>query len=343
MTTLDVTHRFVSAVADGADATVVRPSNWNDPHVFPAPITPQGRLTLASATPVLAATVSGATTVYYAPHVGSIVPIYDGVNFALFLFSELSQATTDTSKSPAAVAANKNYDVFVWNDGGTTRATRGPAWNSDTARGTGAGTTELTRVNGILLNAVAVTNGPAAQRGTYVGTIRSNGASQIDYIFAAAAAGGTAGVVGVWNMYNRVDVRMTVHDNTAGSWTFTSGTIGPMNPGGTGSGLNNRISFVCGLAEDGIAANMYARISAGAAAGAYTQAGFAMDSTTVHDAPLIVINNAASTLDVTGAASKGYAPQLGWHFIQMTQVGDGTHTSAIGGGNQNGLTLSGRF
>jgi hypothetical protein len=29
-----ITHAFVSAVADGADATVVQPSDWNDEHVF---------------------------------------------------------------------------------------------------------------------------------------------------------------------------------------------------------------------------------------------------------------------------------------------------------------------
>ena len=29
---ITVTHPFVSAIADGADATVVRPSNWNATH-----------------------------------------------------------------------------------------------------------------------------------------------------------------------------------------------------------------------------------------------------------------------------------------------------------------------
>jgi hypothetical protein len=29
---MTITHKFVSAIADGADATVVRPSNWNDTH-----------------------------------------------------------------------------------------------------------------------------------------------------------------------------------------------------------------------------------------------------------------------------------------------------------------------
>ena len=32
------THKFVSAVADGGDATLVRPSNWNDEHSISTPV-----------------------------------------------------------------------------------------------------------------------------------------------------------------------------------------------------------------------------------------------------------------------------------------------------------------
>src|SRR5262245_35045746 len=32
---MPVTHTFVSAIADGADATLVRPTNWNADHAFP--------------------------------------------------------------------------------------------------------------------------------------------------------------------------------------------------------------------------------------------------------------------------------------------------------------------
>ena len=94
-----------------------------------------------------------------------------------------------TTKSPAAATTNSNYDLFVWNDGGTYRCTRGPAWSSDTARGTGAGTTELQLLNGILTNKNAITNGPAANKGTYVGTVRTNGSSQVDFQLAGMGTG----------------------------------------------------------------------------------------------------------------------------------------------------------
>ena len=57
-----VTHSFVSAVADGADATLVRPSNWNANHVgnlsdFSAiNETPSGTIDGMNATFTLAAT-----------------------------------------------------------------------------------------------------------------------------------------------------------------------------------------------------------------------------------------------------------------------------------------------
>ena len=114
---------------------------------------------------------------------------------------ELSQATTDTTKSPAAVANNSLYDMFVWNDSGTIRCTRGPAWTNATTRSAG---TALVLVNGIYLNNASITNGPAASRGTYVGTIASNGTATIDFVFGTITTNGGAGNLNIWNAYNRV-------------------------------------------------------------------------------------------------------------------------------------------
>ncbi len=135
---------------------------------------------------------SGKTTIYYTPYNGNQVVIYDWMNMLSTSFSELSNITTNSSTGnagPAAVAANSNYDLFVWNNSGTVMLTRGPAWSSDAARGTGAGTTELQCINGILTNKVAITNGPGANLGTYVGTVRSDGSSQINWLLGGVSAG----------------------------------------------------------------------------------------------------------------------------------------------------------
>lgn len=273
--------------------------------------TPQGRVTLTTATPVMTATASGQTTVYYTPYVGNIVPIYDGSNFVVTQFSELSQATTDATKSPAAVAASKVYDIFVWNDAGTIRATRGPAWTNDTTRGY-----TLTMTNGILLNTSSVTNGPAALRGTFVGTIRSNASSTIDYIFGSSAAGGGQAWFGVWNAYNRVTVATRVLDSAA-AYAYASGTVRQAN-----ASAANRISFVTGAAEDGISVSYGSLLVGPATQGAFGVTGFGLDSTTVMDKRALVMCPSAFALNVSTVAMHTYDPQLGFHFVQAMEVTD---------------------
>lgn len=203
----------------------------------------QGRLTLTTATPYLSATVTSATTVYYTPAVGGYVSIYDGTIWTPTAFTELSQATTDSTKSPAVGSINSVYDMFLWSDSGTLRCTRGPKWTSATARGTGAGTTELTTVAGVLMNAVAITNGPGASRGVYVGTVELDSIGRVNMKFGGTgAAGGEACRLNVWNLYNRARLITNNFDNT-NSWTYSTATARIKN-----NNNNNKIFFTCGVA-----------------------------------------------------------------------------------------------
>jgi len=47
--------------------------------------------------------------------------------------------------------------------------------------------------------AQAITNGPAAQRGTYVGSFRSGIGNSSDFNFGGSGAGGVAAALMVWN------------------------------------------------------------------------------------------------------------------------------------------------
>lgn len=294
------------------------------------PINPGGRLTLTSATPVMTSTQSAKTTIYYTPYHHRFVPIYDGVRFVQSdVGGELSQATTDTTKSPAAVTTNSNYDLFVWNDSGTFRCTRGPAWSSDTSRGTGAGTTELTQIAGVYVNANTITNGPAANRGTYVGTVRSNGSSQIDYILGGTGAGGTAAVIGVWNMYNRVQVSPRVGDSTA-SWSYNSTTVRSMN-----NSAGNRISMVRGLDQDGVIATLQHTFSGGAF-GDYLF-GISLDSTSSFSQAGGY--GSFGTLTAVGAVTYSGLPGLGFHYLQCVERQITTASSATGVGATSGIQL----
>jgi hypothetical protein len=258
------------------------------------------------------------------------VPIYDGTQFILRdTGGTLSQATTDTTKSPAAVAASKNYDMFVWNDSGTIRCTRGPTWDSgtagsDTVRGTGAGSTELERINGIWVNKIAITNGPAAQRGTYVGTIRSDASSQINYrLYASGTTADAAAHIGVWNMYNRVRVELLSRITTA-SWTYNSATWRARN-GTTTAWVN----IVSGMAEDAIFA-MRAGVALTAATASNNRAylGIGLDSTSTVGVG-VGPTQAGNAITTPHSCMTQYDPQLGYHYIAPLERAESTNTVTL--------------
>jgi len=291
---------------------------------------PQGRLTLQTATPVMITTQSAKTTIYYTPYTGMLVPIYNGTVFTMTsIGAELSQTTTDTTKSPAAVVANSNYDLFVWSDAGTMRCTRGPAWTNATTRSAG---TALVMVNGIWLNNAAITNGPAASRGTYVGTVRSNASSQIDWIYGGLAANGTAGVFGVWNAYNRVKV-MSLCAASTDSWTYASATVRSANAANT-----MRHSFVSGLEYDAFYAAHW-----GMGAGVGVCVGIGFDVTNAFSGRMLGNYNASATPVMGDYATTA----LGFHFFQACEASWNATTMTFYGDNttptvqQSGLMFEG--
>lgn len=212
----------------------------------PAVPFPQGRLTLTSATPVLAADVTAATAVYYTPFNGVLVPIYNGTSMVPTEFAELTLTLASQH------AASTIYDVFVFSNSGTLTLATGPAWTNSGAgtgaRGSGAGTTQLARVKGLWTNAVSMTgrNGAttytiAANRGTYLGSIFMDGSNgQI----TCHASWGQSRKFGVWNAYNRVLIVLRAGDSTA-SWAYGSATIRPSN-----NAAANSITVFQGLAEE---------------------------------------------------------------------------------------------
>lgn len=276
-----------------------------------------GRLTLTTAVPVTTGDVTGATTVYYTPHNRAWIKLYNGTRWQSFALTELSQATSDTTKSPAAVANNSNYDVFVWNDAGTLRATRGPAWTSDTGRGTGAGTTELEFFAGRYVNKVAVTNGPAARRGLYVGTIRSDGSAQINDSFAKRH---------VWNMHNRFPRPMRAIE-AATSWTYTTLTLRQAN-----ANAANQIDCVIGMPEVMVSAEVHSSFKNSAVNGTNALVGIGLDSTSALAAGCVnsYAHSLNNNINSTGAAWKGY-PGIGRHYVAWLEASVAVGTTTWSG------------
>ena len=377
--------------------------------IYNGVFSPQGRLTLTTAVPVLSSTVSGATTIYYTPYVGWLVPLYDGTRFLpTDTGGELSQATTDATKSPAAAGAVTCYDMFVWSDSGTIRCTRGPAWttatsgtgivsvaspgvvtwtahglregapvvftgaglptgitagtvyyvskspstnsfkvsttlanayagtsvntsgsstgtqtatNGDSVRGSGSGTSELQMTNGILTNAQDITNGPVAGKGTYVGTIRTNTSSQVDFIFGASASGGTAGSFNLWNMYNRIPIRSKVTDSGS-SYTYSSSTIRIAR-----ASTGNTVSYICGRAEGVTTAMLAFRADTSGTLAEYSYGGLAFDATDAIATTCVVYASSAAIARLVMTPSSSYQNTLGAHTIFPLQQGDGSNAT----------------
>lgn len=240
-------------------------TNWFAPglNFRSPPQIPQGRLTLTTGVPVLTSDVASATIVYFTPYQGNSIILSDGTTLEASSFSELS-LTLNTNH-----LLDKIYDVFVWNDSGTKRLVTGPAWNTSTAgsgaRGTGAGTTELTLLDGFYVNNVAMT----ARNGA---TTYSVGASEALYV-GSMLIDGTAGQVtchtsygqtrrwGVWNAFNRRPVFLKAGEASS-NWAYNTTTIRQSN-----AGTGNMVKVFSGLPEENIKVSFSQRIECNASEG----------------------------------------------------------------------------
>lgn len=192
---------------------------------------PQGYLTLISVatqptSPVVSSDQTAKTSVFYRPDAGNLLPIPDGTNFAVREFSELTLTLV------ASHAASSILDVFAWSEAGVITIGTGPAWTTATAgsgaRGTGAGTTELDLLKGLLVNKVsmAARNGSTtytvgAKCGIYLGSLFMDGTNgQI----SCHVSFGQSRKWGVWNAYNQRDINLLAGDSTA-SWTYGTNTV----------------------------------------------------------------------------------------------------------------------
>ncbi len=154
-----------------------------------------GRLTLESGVPISTTDQSAKTTLYYTPYVGDQIAVYDGSS----AWSNLT--FTETSLSLAGLTADKNYDIFGYDNSGTF-ALESLVWSDDTTRATA-----LTRQNGVLVKTGATTR-------RYLGTIRINS--------TGGQCEDTETQRFAWNMYNRVNRRLYLAEET--SHTYSTGT-----------------------------------------------------------------------------------------------------------------------
>lgn len=259
----------------------ISPYGWYRTGSDPQPV--GGRLTNAALTPVNNAGAAGALAHFYTGYKGRGMPLWDGIGWAnVDPGADLTQLLTDATKSPAGAVASTCYDIFGWLDtsGVVTvpRATRGAAWTVNTAGASARGAANLlTMTNGLLTNAGAVTNGPGAGLGTYLGTIYVNAAGTgIDFIHGGL---NTAAFLGVWNYHNRVLNTERVVDSAADA--AYNGVVQQ-----SGAQVYNKVSYVVGVAEDNLWAANQTIVTTGAAAGNGASIGIGDNVTTAYDGVL---------------------------------------------------------
>lgn len=114
-----------------------------------------GRLTLSLGEPVTSNDITLATSLYYSPCKGNRVALFDGANWSLYAFDELS---LDLS----AFDADTNFDIFIYDNNGVLTLEE-TAWTDATTR-----SINLIRQDGVL-----VKSGETTRR--YLGTIRTTG------------------------------------------------------------------------------------------------------------------------------------------------------------------------
>lgn len=330
----DITNNVLYVCTTSGTSSTAVWTAVNASSATPAVMQPQGRLTLTSATPVLAADVASSASVFYTPYMGNLVPLYSGAAMIPTTFAELTLTLNATPH-----VANGIYDVFVFSNSGVVTIATGPIWTTLTAgagaRGAGAGTTQLSRVAGFLVNTVSMTakNGAtsytiAANRGTYLGSIYIDGtAAQV----TCHLAYGQNRKWGVWNAYNRVPVVLQGGDPAA-SWAYQTATVRASNAtpaalttnnANFGSGTTcNALTVFSGLAEEDVNIQFSQRVQLAVATGTgcSTINGIGYNSITVmsgSQGTKSFTNTTATTLTVSDIILAHYlaAPLLGTNQV----------------------------
>lgn len=268
-----------------------------------------GRVTLTTVTPVPTSDVTGATTVYFTPYKGNRCALHDGSTWNLVTFTEVSL-------SLGSDAANTNYDLFLFSNGGVATLER-VAWTNNTTRATAI----------VLQDGVLVKSGDSTRR--YLGTYRTTS--------VAGQTEDSRTKRFVWNMLNRVDGSLRVADATD-SWQYTTATWRQAN-----NSTANQVGVVIGVVEDPIrlqvvvfASNTNADVS--------TAVGIGEDSTTAPHASVMGMYGASTVANIgyrLGATLDVLPSSVGFHFYAWLEHSNATGTTTWRGDGGIATLVSG--
>lgn len=249
-----------------------------------------GRLTLTSGTAITTSNVTGASTIYFTPYLGAKISLYNGSNWELFSFSELSLALS-------ALTSDRNYDIFVYSNSGTPALELSAAWAAD-------GTTRTDAIT--IQDGIYVKSGAATRR--YVGTMHTTSTTTTEDSHARRY---------LWNRCNPVTRRM-LGNMTVSSWSYIN-KVSWRPSGGVSTDGTSRVAFVVGLASEATAT---AYQLADASANAFPNITIGLDRTSNDDstgrgAPDKVSTRFYMDTMFTGTVAAGS------HYFQVLELASG--------------------
>jgi len=244
-----------------------------------------GRLTLTSGVPVTTSDVTAATTIYFTPYKGNHIALYneDFEDWRLHNFTELSY-------SLAGIAADTNFDVFVYNNAGTL-SLEIVAWSDATTRATALA----------VQDGVYVKSSEPAKR--YLGTFR------------------TTSTIGqcedrninrlVWNYYNRI--QRSLFKSSASSHTYSTASYRAWN-----NDTTMKVGYLCGVQEDRMLVGLTSDVSADAD-GRLPVVYLSQDTFSSSLGEQYGVFSKASQRFRAGIFAN-YTPLLGYHYVGAVEI-----------------------
>jgi hypothetical protein len=231
------------------------------------------------------------------------------------------------------------YDWFIFLSAGAPTLGYNGAWGASlTAR-----TATLTRSNGMWTNTATITLRTSssttfsigANQAVYVGTTygTANGQTGMNFL-PAAAAGGNNSILGVFNTYNRVPMKVASRDSTS-SWAYALNTWRAAN-----NNSNNAVNFVDGLGEVTTDASYIVASQPTGAVFAIGAVGINLNSTSATPG-LQGLGAAASVNTVSNAVAIGIIlPALGFNTLNAVENSNAVSTTFFGSGAGTGVGQS---
>ena len=228
------------------------------------------------------------------------------------------------------------YDIFIFNNSGVLTLGTGPVWTSSAAgassRGTGAGTTQLTTINGINVNnnTITLVNGAtsfpsvAANTATFLGSIFTDGGNTI----TCHRTVGQNRRWGLWNAFNRQPLVLMVTDPTP-SWNYGASVVRPAN-----NSTANQLTAFTGLAEEIVYSTFTARPSIAASSNNnLAAASIGFNSSTFSQGTLGICGMSPLATTVTAGST------ITAIFNAITPLGNNNWT-ALESGNSGGASIT---